>query len=318
VCGQSLKDYGDALVVFCPASLRGVVAKALSTREVDRASQSAKLPLVYYPYEHNFQCRIAGDGKSGSQTLTTLCGQKVMYAGREATIALTLQINHSLNRGRFCALTVDHLFRPQPQMTKSEIEAMIKYNSQPDVLQSTYLDEAEPGSPAGPSWLLNVEYDDPPESDLWTSDSNPDDSTTESSNEEQSVLRLDSKRLSLAPELSTDLGLTLDSTSPIFARTEHNEPYLDWALIDLEQAQWPILPNLVIYPKGESRIVSEVAPLSLLQEVSEILIVTAGRGVVEGTLHPSYAFFASPASAQGYRSEVSPAQIVTFQEHHGT
>ena len=242
--------HAEALVVFCPAPLRAVVAKALSTREVARACQSTRLPLVYYPYEQNFQSRIAGDGESSLQTLPTLCGQKISYAGRDATIALTLQINDS---GRLSAFTVDHLFSPQPQTTRSEIEAIIK-------IQSTYLDEAESGSQVAPSWLMNVDYDDTAEGDLWTSDPEYDDSTTDSSSEGESSFRLDSNRLSLAPDLPADLGLTLDSTSPIFARTEYNEPFLDWALIDLEQAQWPILPNLVTYPKGESQIVSEVVP----------------------------------------------------------
>jgi len=317
VCGQSLKDYVDALVVFCPAPLRGVVAKALSTREVDRASQSAGLPLVYYPYEQNFQSRIAGDGISNSQTMTTLCGKKIMYAGREATIALTLQINNSLKHGGFCvALTVDHLFSHQPQTTQSEIEAIIKYDSQSIVLQSEYLDEAEPGLQVAPSWLMNVEYDDTAENDLWTSDSKYNDDTTRSSSEDESVFRLNSNRPSLGPESSADPGLSLDSTSHIFARTEYNEPYLDWALIELEQAQWPILPNLVSYPKGESHIVSEVVPQSELQGVLEVLIVTAGSGFVEGTLHPSYAFFGNPALARGYGSdELGRAQVVTFKAH---
>ena len=321
MCGQSLKEYGDALVVFCPALLRGEVVKALSTREVTRACQSARLPLVYYPYEQNFRSRIAGDGQRGSsKALTTLCGQKIMYAGREATIALTLFIKNRLyGVEKFCALTVVHLFSPQPQTTKSEVEALIKYDSQSDVLQSTYLDEAEPGSQVVPSWLMNVEYDDPAENEIWTSDSRHNDSTTRSSTEEKSIFRLDSNRLSLGPEFSADLGLSLDSTSHVFACNQDDEPFLDWALIDLEQAQWPILPNLVTYPMGETHILSEVVPQSELWAGREVLVVTAGSGVVEGTLQPSYAFFGRPALAPGSGfAELGRAQVVTFQEHHGT
>jgi len=41
--------------------------------------------------------------------------------------------------------------------------------------------------------------------------------------------------------------------------------------------------------------------------------VTAGRGVVEGTLHPSYAYFSNPTRA----GKLGRGQVATFQEHHG-
>ena len=320
VCGPSSKDYAEMLVVFCPAILRGEVVKALSTREITRASQSARLPLVYYPYEESFRSRIAGDNKSSSaQTLTTLCGRRIVYAGREATIALTLQIDDGQRGREFCALTVDHLISPRTQTTRSKFEAMIKDDPEPNVLESAHCDEAEPGSSVTPSWLLNVSYDDPAENDSWTSDREHDASTTRSSSEEKSTFRLDSNRPPLASDRSAELRLSLYTASQIFARTEPNEPYLDWALIDLAQTPWPILPNLVIYPEGESHIVSAVLPQSPLQEVLEVLVVTAGRGVVEGTLHPSYAFFGNPALARGDGSEaLGRAQVVTFEQHHGT
>lgn len=293
----------ETLVVFCPALLRGEVSKALSTREIARGCHAARLPLVYFPYDQKFASRTAGSSdKSNAQILTTLCGQKIHFDGREATIALTLQTDYA----GVCALTVNHLFIRQTQPIL-EFEA---------IEEDPYFDDAGLGRLHTPSWLMDVQYDDDAEIYLDTVNLQYTAVSEEVNSREESSLEVAYK----GPSLSDDEDIVQPSSdspwSYVSAHSKENVPYLDWALIDLEELGWPILPNLVIDSGGQSHIVSEVVSKSLLRETIDVLVVTAGKIVVEGILHPSYGLFANP---DPHCSEIpytlGRAQVMTFLDH---
>jgi len=297
------------------------VAKALTTSEIVRTCHATRLPLVYYPYERNFASRTAGSSdKSNIGTITTLCGQNIVFDGRKATIALTIQIGDGVGQ-RSYALTVDHLFDLQQQTSSSATEAMIENDAEvaaQHALQSTNADEVRSGTPTTPPWLLNVKYDDSAGSHPWSSNLAYHASTARLSRSEMEIsksgLKLD--KLSLAGDVSADQGFALSSTSYLFARSGYTKPYLDWALIDLEQLQWPVLSNLVIYPENEPHIVSKVASQPALEQVLDVLVVTAGKGIVEGILHPSHAFLGNPRPTDWHFFRLGRAQVVTFRGHY--
>jgi hypothetical protein len=179
--------------------------------------------------------------------------------------------------------------------------------------------QVEPGSTTTPSWLQDVCYIDPDGNDPGTSILEHDASFARSSSEEEpSSGSASTGPSSTRHEDSVDQGLILESTSHVLARSGATKAYFDWALIDLEQSRWPVSPNLVTYPKGYTQPISGVVSESLLQSPLPVLVVTARSGVVEGLLHPSYAFFATSVKAQGYYKQLGQARAMNFKGHYRT
>lgn len=146
------------IAVFCPSILRDKVRKALSTNEIRRHTEKARLQLIYFPYSPEFKLWLAGPDSLAApvEAPRPLCGQIVTYRDREATVSLILFIERARQKS-FYALTVDHLFRP-PQSTTDDDPGLLplRTTTPSDLEVADELSWPE----TTPSWILDIEYEE--------------------------------------------------------------------------------------------------------------------------------------------------------------